>query len=414
MAKRYKIYKEEKLAKKICEVQNKVEYLSEAKIKKVLKEQTEKGVITDYAYILHDKDIDDYGKLKDPHYHLYLRFKDTQPFERVAKWFNIEIGYVRIIKTNYNQACAYLVHRNDPDKFQYDPSEVVSSFDYLAFLDSMSEKEKAKMKDEDYVKKIKEQIFEEVQNGTLRGYNFHEKYNLTERLRFRGYLDKVVLEVTKAKVYANEERNLEVIYIHGTSGSGKTSYAKEIAKRRNFYYAISAEDRDPLESYDGQPCLILDEARPTSMKLANFLKLVDNNTESKGGARYHGKVLLECKLIIITSILGIDEFFEKLQENDRETAIQIKRRCKTKLKMDIATIYIERWDDLTRRYIDVGNMENPIPKLYHIEKKEIYDLQIETADVLGLGAMEFAKPKDITEKCTLEYMIWFHENKASL
>lgn len=373
------------LTKQICEVQSQVDYLPLETIQQVIAEQSTKGIITDYAYGLHDKDVDDSGREKEPHYHVYLRFKNPQKFTTVASWFKIKQEYVRKIETNFERSCAYLIHRNDASKYQYDSSIVAASFDYNAFLEKLLEEEQEQLYKGNKKEKIRKQIFDEAQAGVLRGYNFHEKFNLAERIEFRPHLDKVVSEIIKTKLYTNEDRNLEVIYITGGSGCGKTSYAKEIAKARNLYYAISAEDRDPLESYDGQPCIIIDEARPSSMKLANFLKLIDNNTESLAGARYRGKTLIECRLIIITSILPIEDFFKKLQDNDRETSIQIKRRCKTKLTMTKSDFTIERWNIDEREYRYVGKAINPIPKLYNIHKKTDDELRLECCDILGLN-----------------------------
>lgn len=373
------------LTRKICEIQSQIEYLPLEKIKNVLKEKFEKGIIKRYAYCLHDKDKKDDGSLKKPHYHIYLSFKDAQPFSRVATWFNLDKSYVRIIKTNYDTACAYLIHRNNPEKHQYGPNEVTASFDYPAFLKNLSEAEKKSI---DIAKKrqtIEKKIRDMVQTGILRGYNFHEYFSYEECLAYRSYLEKAVKEVIDEKIFKNDERNLEVIYISGDSGTGKTSYAKEIARKRKFYYAVSAEDRDPLEAYQGQPCIILDEIRPDSLKLANFLKLIDNHTESRAGARYHGKTLIECQLIIITSIRSIEDFFCRLQENDKETAVQIMRRCKTKIAMEKNILTVDRWDDGRRAYVTVMQLANPIADKFDIKEKPFLDLKQEAGDILGLG-----------------------------
>lgn len=386
MGKKRTTSEEYPLRKEICEIQNQVEYLTEETIKKGLDEH--KKVIKDWAYILHDRDKGADGKLKKPHWHIYLRFNTKQQFNTIASWFGIEVSYVCIIKTNFEKSCEYLIHRNDDTKFQYEPENVKSSFDYMQFLRERLKTEQNNLT-ETKKKVLQNQILKEVEEGTLRGYNFHEKYSYAERLEFRPYLDKCVNEIIKTKLFSNETRNLEVIYITGDSGTGKTSYAKEIAKRRNFAYAISAEDRDPLESYEGQPCIIIDEMRPSSMKLSNFLKLIDNNTESKAGARFHGKNLIECKLIIITSVLAIEDFFKNLHEAHKETVVQIKRRCGCYLVMDKTEIETFRWCKYDRKYHYTSKIKNPIPELYNIVELEEWELQYELGDILGLEPSEF-------------------------
>jgi len=406
MSKSTKI-KESKTRLSICEVQSQTAYIDEVKYNTVIEDLVNKGIIKDFAYILHDKDTyTDDDEIKNPahkanepkenHIHGMLRFNNSYKISTIANWFELPNECVRFIKKTFNSACAYLVHRNEPEKFQYSPSEVKSSFDYIAFLNELDEKEKARLDNENYEQALKKNIMLEVQAGTLRGYNFHEKYGYVERLRLRPFLDKAVDEIIKTKLFDNEPRNLEVVYITGSSGAGKTTYAKMIAKERFRYYAVSGEERDPLEDYNGQPAIVLDEIRPSSMKLTSFLKLVDNNTESKAGARYHGKTLIECKLIIITSILPINNFFSKLQDNDKETAIQIKRRCKTFIEMSETDIEISRWDSYKRKYVYCGKIDNPIPALCDIHPKTEEELREEACSILGINLSEL----NLTPKVT--------------
>ena len=390
----------------ICEFQNQIEYTSESSFKNIVNNLYKRGIILDYAYIVHDKDtyteqdeLDDIknkaGNLKKTHIHGMLRLNNSYKFSTIANWFDVTAQRIRKIETSYAAACAYLIHRNNPEKFQYDPSMVISSFDYNVFLAELAEKEKAQLTNENHMKKLKKRILEEVEAGTLRGYNFHENYAFSNRVALRSYLNNAIDEIIKTKLNSNKERDLEVIYIHGSSGAGKTTYAKMTAKARGLIYATSGEDRDPVETYDSHPCMILDELRPSSMKLTSFLKLVDNNTESLAGARYHGKAFIECKLIIITSILPIEEFFKNLQANDNETAIQIKRRCKTMFDMDRDNIEIYEWDDCNLEYFYCGRKKNPIPTLYHIEPKSIEELRAKACEVAGIDLSELdISPKE--------------------
>lgn len=99
------------------------------------------------AYILHDKDVyeDDSeehkeGDLKKPHYHVYCRLRkiDGKPVNaRYTRSFCKEIGYqleldkentpyARFVLpcTNEKGFMRYLVHKDNPQKYQYDVEEV--------------------------------------------------------------------------------------------------------------------------------------------------------------------------------------------------------------------------------------------------------------------------------------------------
>lgn len=94
----------------------------------------EEVINQDTAFILHDKDINDDGKLKKPHYHVVVKFKDAKTCTSVAKIFHLlnsdgEIASNRVDlcckgKKDFKGALRYLTHANTPDKFQYPLTDV--------------------------------------------------------------------------------------------------------------------------------------------------------------------------------------------------------------------------------------------------------------------------------------------------
>lgn len=89
---------------------------------------TETPDIKGYAYILHDKDIDEKGKKKKNHYHFVVQFFTNQR----GSWFNRftrdDLGQVLVQPTNSPQAAfEYLTHKNHSKKYQYPDSDVIST-----------------------------------------------------------------------------------------------------------------------------------------------------------------------------------------------------------------------------------------------------------------------------------------------
>lgn len=72
-----------------------------------------------FAGILHNKDVDQDGKTKKPHWHLVIRFKNAVWNTAVAKELGIEPNYLEGCK-NVDGALCYLVHYGNEDKFQYE------------------------------------------------------------------------------------------------------------------------------------------------------------------------------------------------------------------------------------------------------------------------------------------------------
>lgn len=121
-----------------------VTYLNEEDLHRVLESKLDKGIITNYAYINHDKDITKEGELKKAHRHCIILCKSPVLGSRLQNWFkglNDEGGesntLIEKLKSKKG-AFAYLTHENDPDKYQYSREEVICSDD--DYFDNLEEK----------------------------------------------------------------------------------------------------------------------------------------------------------------------------------------------------------------------------------------------------------------------------------
>lgn len=77
----------------------------------------------DYAYILHDKDCDENGEIKKPHYHVVVRFSNQTWSTALAKELGITENYLEEPRS-FDNALMYLIHFNDGAKYQYSLDEV--------------------------------------------------------------------------------------------------------------------------------------------------------------------------------------------------------------------------------------------------------------------------------------------------
>lgn len=76
-----------------------------------------------YAYILHDKDMNKEGKLKKQHWHVVIQCQNATYNTAFAKELGIAINYIEECR-NYDAALKYLVHRDEETKYQYDFKDV--------------------------------------------------------------------------------------------------------------------------------------------------------------------------------------------------------------------------------------------------------------------------------------------------
>ena len=98
-----------------------------------------------YAYILHDLDTNEDGEAKRPHVHVYAEMKQCRRLMTNLSSLANALGYdtmqISIEKASSNPTgfIQYLVHKNNPEKHQYAPSEIATNLDEAslkALLDS--------------------------------------------------------------------------------------------------------------------------------------------------------------------------------------------------------------------------------------------------------------------------------------
>lgn len=354
---------------KLCDIVQQLEYLSIEKVKQVLEE---KSCIRDYAYIIHDKDVDIHGNLKAPHIHLALRLNNSYDTKHIAQWFGITENYVSKVKGKWVDVLKYLTHENAKGKFQYSRDKVVSNFNFNDVVDSVSSRRDER----------REEIISKIVDGEIREYNYFDYIGIVEYDKYKKSIDNAFkYRLDKIK---GVERKMECVFITGDSGTGKTTYAKRIAKEKGYSIFVSSGSNDPLDDYKGQDCIILDDLRPSCMGLSDLLKMLDNHTASSVKSRYKNKVL-ECKMIIITTTLDIDNFFNNVFSEEKETIIQLKRRCSVMIKFDMDYYYNYLYQDSKRDYVYLGKLANPITLERKMEEMSRESQLSKLAEVLGLS-----------------------------
>ena len=349
------------------EIVQQLEYLDMAKVTDVL---NNKSSIRDWAYIIHDKDVNNDNEPVKPHIHLCVRLKDSYDSKYISNWFNVAENYICKIKGRWSDMLSYLTHKNAPEKHQYDDNEVISNFDWVKVRDSGSGDVR------------KNEIVNLIVNGDIREFNYFDYISIEEYDKYKRSIDNAFkYRLDKIKGVA---RNMECVFITGDSGTGKTTYAKKIAAEKNYSIFVSSGSNDVLDDYKGQDCIILDDLRPSCMGLSDLLKMLDNHTASSIKSRYKNKVL-ECKMIIITTTLDIDNFFANVFADEKETSIQLKRRCSVMLRFDMDYVYNYLWQNKSRKYSYVGKLPNPITLEMKMEDMDKASQLNKLAEILGLS-----------------------------
>lgn len=97
-----------------------------------------------YAYILHDKDVDEFGEIKKAHYHLILRWNDTKSINALSLELGIPVNRITKIK-NFKSSIRYLSHIDYKEKYQYDVKDIDTNLDIAEYFeDNLTELQKVK------------------------------------------------------------------------------------------------------------------------------------------------------------------------------------------------------------------------------------------------------------------------------
>lgn len=85
---------------------------------------------------LHDKDLDPTGELKKPHYHIILVYNGPTTYNNVLELTVSVNGTIPIYLESVRGMYRYLTHRDNPDKHQYDDTEIkkLNGFDYDVYI----------------------------------------------------------------------------------------------------------------------------------------------------------------------------------------------------------------------------------------------------------------------------------------
>ena len=328
----------------------------------------------EYAGIVHDKD-----EGVKPHVHIMVKLLNSDmTADSLCKWFKDEPQYINIKKSKWGSKLSYLLHRTDgdKDKYQYSPEEVRSNFDYGKIIEEI-EKQIQKSRNID-------EILEGIDKGIIRGYN------LSKYIDIRTYAihkNKILnaLEFYRRKVMTDKDRNITVIMISGPAGVGKTTYAKQYCANTHKSFCISSSSNDPMQDYEGEDVMILDDIRDDSFKYHDFLKLLDNHTKSTTQSRYNNKAFIGDTIILTTS-KPIYEWYTSIKDEDRK---QFYRRINLRFEMTDKNINIFEYDEADKEYKFKASSRN----VFKISQKEA---KKKTLEILNNFGFELAD--DVVQK----------------
>lgn len=242
------------------------------------------------------------------HVHLAISFDKAKRVNQVAKLLGN--AHTEPMRGTKEQAQDYIEKRG---KFEEKGEKI------LAYIGS-----KASMKDNSGDRIDLQMIREDVQNGVLNASTFNE-YIFT-RARTESQARAIESAYNRVMgIMGGQMRKVEVIYVEGETGSGKTRGAYT---RYKDVFRASVSDRTsfPFNGYHGERVLLLDELRPNQFKPAELFQILDGypmTVDIKGG-----KFPAMWTTVLITTAMPMDDWYrskddQQGQDNNRK---QFERR----------------------------------------------------------------------------------------
>lgn len=270
-----------------------------------------------YYMIEHNGEPGDENK----HYHIVLTFGSSPAhFSTIKKKF----PYGRIEPCKSIKACVqYLVHLNDLSKRTYEWSQVITNdpnIDRYKVLSAQALDLKLK------------QYIDLIMAGEIREYNFAERVEPEVYAKKRTQLQNA-LELYRMKIAQDKGRQIQVVICQGGTGTGKTTYVKQLCKALGKSLCVSSGSNDPWQDYKGEAVMLLDELRSEVFTLHDLLKILDNHTKSTSKSRYSNKLFLGDTIFITTN----EEWQDWYKGEDEVSRNALKRRVSQFLRFEAAT-----------------------------------------------------------------------------
>ncbi len=266
-------------------------------------------------FALHDKDTE------NVHCHIIIQNEQQIRFDTLKKL--IPYGDIEKQRGTNKECYEYCLHIDskslEKEKDQYDDSCIKTNIEDLETWKKLDNKAGAR---NDLVL-----IVDMIKNGAT-DMEIMNEYPSQYLLYAKSIsaLRQEILKETKGK----EFRHLEVIYIYGSTGVGKTRYVMEKYGYENVYQ-VTSYGTGAFDGYMGEDVMLFDEFR-SSIPITQMLTLLDGYPLQLP-CRYNNKQALYTKVYIISNI-PFEEQYKDTQYNEPKTFDAFKRRINAVYNFD--------------------------------------------------------------------------------
>lgn len=248
---------------------------------------------------------DEIGSEGTPHTHVFMYFKTTVMFSTVQNRFYG--AHIDQSKGNAQENRDYVAKAGKWADSEKSETSVEGTFEEFGEL---PDERPAKQKQSEAVL----EMIKEGKNNADIINAFPSEMNHIQ------HLDATRQTLLNEK-YKNIRRNVEVLYLWGSTGVGKTRFVMDSYGYENVYRISDYEH--PFDEYAGQDVMVFEEFR-SSLKIGKMLIYLDGYPFPLP-CRYNNKTACYTKVYIISNI-PLEDQYPDVQRSDPETWNAFRRR----------------------------------------------------------------------------------------
>ncbi|MCT0042178.1 replication initiation protein [Weissella confusa] len=277
-----------------------------------------------FAFIIHDQDINEDGSPVEPHVHIAIQFSNARHVSAVAKDLGIQPQYVQIWDSRINNAWSYLVHETAyaTEKKLYSPSDVVASFDYVTKLNGIRNGSNGNEFQE---------ALRDFADGAITKSELQKRVDVITYAKNKKLIEDVhhtLMERKHIEWLENHDPSqpIKFYWLYGKAGAGKSLMADALTNGLDV--AKLGASNDYFQDYLGETIIVLNELRPNDIPWPDLLRLTDPWQFEKSASRRYRNVPVNMEMLIITTPYNPYDFYNRTKIADRgvDTVQQLLRR----------------------------------------------------------------------------------------
>lgn len=273
-----------------------------------------KEIINSSKYVYYCM-CDELGENCTPHTHIYIYYKNAVYFSTIKNYF--PEAHIETALGNSQQNKDYIRKEGSYIDSEKKETNIIETFEEYGEIpmDTFTKNSS-----------VSEKVLQMIEDGFLNAQIIRVYPSYATKI---SHLDQARQTILEDK-YKEEFRTLDIKYIYGETGTGKTRSVMEEFGYINVYKVTNYEHA--FDNYKGEDVILFDEYR-SSLPISDMLQYLDGYP-CRLPARYADKIACYTKVRIVSNI-SIDNQYKNIQVEQPATYNALLRRINEIIKFEL-------------------------------------------------------------------------------